>query len=434
MCSDIFSPAIRTTAGWMALLMAAAAAGSGCGDVPTSATPATPESPPPSSRPRPASAAIISSAVGAGGAYVSMKPGTQANGQRADIRNLRTGAVAAAPMTDGGFDPVGIAAQVGDTLSVTVVLRSGAQTIGYGVVPMRLQPMVVRTWPAGGKSDVPLNSIIRVVFNQPMDGVSLPKALHLLLDGVAVPGTVSVDSTGGVILSGRFLPAVPLAPLSVYEVLVSPDARSLNGDTLAPPASAQFTTQSQAPPDTPPPAGSIQVHVHTTGAPLDPDGYTIVVDNLSSGQTAPVNGEVLLTNLAPGNHVVRLEGAADNCWFSKTTGAGQFVSVPSGNTASVTFDPVCVEPGTGAIYVQVKRTGDPFSYFTALILSRSDGLTRTIQPGVFHGLTKGSYQVLLTGGVPFHLQCGVGAPNPRTVAVESDSVTTTVFQLRCSNE
>src|SRR5689334_17309955 len=133
MCSDIFSPAIRTTVGWMALLMAAAAAGSGCGDMPTSATPATPESPPPSSRPRPASAAMISSAVAAGGAYVSMKPGTQANGQRAVIRNLRTGAVAAAPMTDGGFDPVGIPAQVGDTLSVTVVLRTGAQTIGYGV-------------------------------------------------------------------------------------------------------------------------------------------------------------------------------------------------------------------------------------------------------------------------------------------------------------
>jgi hypothetical protein len=74
---------------------------------------------------------------------------------------------------------------------------------------------------AAGKSDVPLNSIIHVVFNQPMDGVSLPKALHLLLDGLAVPGTVSGDSTGGVILSGQFLPSVPLAPLSVYEVLVS---------------------------------------------------------------------------------------------------------------------------------------------------------------------------------------------------------------------
>src|SRR5689334_7759313 len=126
MCSDIFSPAIRTTVGWMALLMAAAAAGAACGDVPTSETPATP----PSSRPRPASAAIISSAVGAGGAYVSMISGTQANGHRADIRNLRTGAVATAPMTDGGFYPVSIAAQVGDTLSVTVLLRTGAQTIG----------------------------------------------------------------------------------------------------------------------------------------------------------------------------------------------------------------------------------------------------------------------------------------------------------------
>jgi hypothetical protein len=175
------------------------------------------------------------------------------------------------------------------------------------------------------------------------------------------------------------------------------------------------------------------VNVHTAGAPLDPDGYTIVLDNASWGP-APVNGKVLLTNLAPGDHVVRLEGGADNCWFSKTKGASDLVSVSISNTASVTFDPVCVEPGTGAIDVQVKRTGDPFYYFTALILSRSDGLTRTIQPGVFHGLTKGSYQVWLTGGVPFHIQCAVGAPNPRTVDLESDSVMTTVFQLRCTND
>ena len=45
------------------------------------------------------------------------------------------------------------------------------------------------------------------------------------------------------------------------------------------------------------PTGGIQVNVHTAGGPLDPDGYTIVLDNGFSGPAAPVNGQVLLADL-----------------------------------------------------------------------------------------------------------------------------------------
>jgi hypothetical protein len=193
------------------------------------------------------------------------------------------------------------------------------------------------------------------------------------------------------------------------------------------------------------PTGGIQVNVHTAGGPLDPDGYTIVLDNGFSGPAAPVNGQVLLADLAPGDHRVRLEGTADNCWQSETRGGidkapwsafplPPVVSVAPGHTASVTFDLVCVEPGEAAIDVQVEQTGDPFSYYTALILSRSDGLARSVQPGVLHGLTKGSYQLWLTGGTPFHIQCAVGTPNPRTLDLESENVVSTVFQLSCINQ
>jgi hypothetical protein len=352
-------------------------------------------------------------------------------------------------MTDGGFDPIAVEADVGDTLAISVHRDDGATSTTYGAVPLTARPAIVRTSPPEGRTDVPLNCVIQVVFNEPMDSVSLSDALHLLLQGVDVPGSVSGVSASGVILSGQFVPTAPLAPSSVYEVFVSPGARSLGGLGLEAPVSVQFTTQSPGAPDTGAITGAIpgaiQVNVHTDGAPLDPDGYTILLDNESSGQPVPVNGQLLLTPLAPGDHRVRLEGAAGNCWLSASHGGVDdvpggasplppIVRVASGGTASVTFDLLCLEPGTGAIDVRVERSGDPFSYFTTLILIRPDGLSQTIQPGVVQGLPKGSYQVWLTGGVPFHIQCSVTAPNPRTVDLGSDGVVSIVFHMSCVNE
>src|SRR5262245_35919623 len=55
--------------------------------------------------------------------------------------------------------------------------------------------------------------------------------------------------------------------------------------------------------------GSIQVNVNTTGAPLDPDGYRIILDGLQV-QTAPVNGTVLFTDLDSPHHSIQLDGVA----------------------------------------------------------------------------------------------------------------------------
>jgi len=123
-------------------------------------------------------------------------------------------------MWNGGFDPIAVEAEVGDTLSITVFHQTGGEMTTYGVVPIRSHPTVVRTSPASGKTDVPLNSVILVVFNQLMDSVSVAVALHLQHEGVDVPGSVSADPTGGVILTGQFVPDSPLAPLSTYEISV----------------------------------------------------------------------------------------------------------------------------------------------------------------------------------------------------------------------
>jgi hypothetical protein len=383
--------------------------------------------------------------VGTGLVYVSMTPGVEPGGSRVAIRRLAGGATVGSRMMDGGFDPVAVEAEAGDTLAIAVVHQNGVVDTTYGVVPIKGRPTIVRTSPAEGRTDVPLNSIIQIVFNEPMDSVSLGDALHLQLQGVDVPGTVSGVSTGDVILSGQLVPTASLSPSSVYQVLVSPDARSLDGATLAAPLSLQFTTTSLSiPVEPPPPPGTIQVNVHTDGAPLEPDGYTIILDNGSSGQAAPANGGLLLTDVPAGDHRVRLEGVGGNCWISGThgglgdvPGTGQLlppvVRVPSGETVPVTFDLVCFAPGANAIDVHIQRSGDPFSYFKTLILSRPDGLSRPITEGVIDGLPNGSYQLWLTGGTPFHIQCSVAAPDPRTVDLPSDSAAPIVFQLFCSN-
>jgi hypothetical protein len=183
-------------------------------------------------------------------AYVSMVPGTNADGQRVDIRNLRSGASTTAPMRSGGFDPLAVGAETGDTLSITVVHQAGGDTTTYAIVPIFARPTIVRTSPGMGKTDVPLNSLILVVFSQPMDSASLPDALHLRHEGVDVPGSVIGELKEGVILSGRFVPDSPLAPLSTYELSVSTGAQSQGGVPLDTPLTVEFTTVT-APPGAP---------------------------------------------------------------------------------------------------------------------------------------------------------------------------------------
>ena len=228
---------------------------SACSDPATSPPPTTgPDSP--SVLPR--SAALVSPSIPpaaasnvvvvGGTAYVSMAPGTDPDGQRVSIRNLHGGASVTSPMSSGGFDPVAVQADAEDTLLITVLHKAGDSTRTYGLVPVRARPVVVRVSPARGRTDVPLNSLIMVVFNQPMDSASLTGALHLLHEGVDVLGSVSVESTGGVILNGRFVPDRPLNPSSTYELSVSTAAQSVGGIPLEAPVTIEFTTEGSGSP------------------------------------------------------------------------------------------------------------------------------------------------------------------------------------------
>src|SRR5207247_654342 len=89
--------------------------------------------------------------------------------------------------------------------------------------------------------------------------------------------------------------------------------------------------------------GNIQVTAATSGVDLDPDGYTVLLDN---GQQRPlgVNGTALIEGVSGGDHSVILFGAVGNCALAGDN--PRTVHVTTGgvtrDTVRTTFQLTCV--------------------------------------------------------------------------------------------
>jgi hypothetical protein len=105
------------------------------------------------------------------------------------------------------------------------------------------------------------------------------------------------------------------------------------------PASVAFTVTCVAPPAG---AGTLRVTTATTGADLDPNGYTLAVDG---GTTQPigVNGTATLANMAGGSHSVTLGGLASGCTVQDAN--PRTVTVAVGAETSVSFTVTCGSAG-----------------------------------------------------------------------------------------
>src|SRR5258705_2428728 len=190
----------------------------------------------------PASPAAADSIV-----YVSVTPGTAPGGSRATIRRLGSADALTTDVLDGGFDPLAIAARVGDSIEV-VIRDAGGGFVGE---PIRLvvaavrAPIVVRTQPPPHKRDVPLNAAIIVVFSEPVAGASLNTASVQLRAGQsAVSGTVRfIDATlDPTRVTAEFVPDAPLSANTEYTLIVTQQVRDLDGDALAARDTATFST------------------------------------------------------------------------------------------------------------------------------------------------------------------------------------------------
>ena len=174
-------------------------------------------------------------------AYVSLQPGTIPEGELVTVRSPRTTGTVTAAMTGGGFDPLPIAANAGDSVQVTVS-AGGRNLVSFmRAVPTTRRPVVIRTDPPPGKRDQPLNARIVVVFSEPVAGSTITTSSVQLFQGTtAVAGTVSL--LGGTATAAVFDPAAPLDAHTEYQLVVTQGVKDLTGDALAADTSVSFTT------------------------------------------------------------------------------------------------------------------------------------------------------------------------------------------------
>lgn len=171
------------------------------------------------------------------------------------------------------------------------------------------------------------------------------------------------------------------------------------------------------------PTGYLKITAVTTGADIDPKGYTLSVDN----QTQPlgVNATVVIANVVVGGHYVALSGLAGNCTVAGPNPTN--ATVANGDTARITFSVSCV--ALGALRVTTVTTGVDLDLngYTVLL----EGQQRATVP------TNGTVAVSLAAGThtlalgDISSNCTVTGSNPQSVVIPVHDTARVTFQLAC---
>jgi len=167
------------------------------------------------------------------------------------------------------------------------------------------------------------------------------------------------------------------------------------------------------------------VAVNTSGSDIDPDGYTVWVDN-SQSQHVGTNG-VATFLVGPSLHEVSLYGVVPNCLVSgNNPQRAPFLETLAGAT---TFSVSCAS--YGGVFVSTSTTGVDLD---------GDGYTLTLDGEVsqaiatngsvtYTQLSAGDYSLALSGVAA---NCTLSAANPRSVTVRSGATVSTTFALSCA--
>src|SRR5687768_6219659 len=180
---------------------------------------------------------------------------------------------------------------------------------------------------------------------------------------------------------------------------------------------------------TEPTTGAVTVTTSTTGAELDPDGYTLTLDDVEQVAIAGAASRTL-GELEPGTYQVGLSGLSPNCAVDGEN--PRSVRVVAGETVSEAFAVVCEAsaPVTGGVNVTTATTG---------VAPDADGYTVTVD-GNERGAIPADGSVAVAGlGAGDHLvglagvaaNCAVEGDNPRTASVVAGSVTPVGFAIAC---
>jgi Tol biopolymer transport system component len=333
------------------------------------------------SRAIPNAGSATTAAGDSGVAYVSVAPGSLNAARSARLRNLTAGGPATSPIpiSDGGFDPVVVAANPGDRLELAAVQFDGSITHVTFVVPVRRPPVVVRTNPPKGRTDVALSIRPTIVFSEPIDPQSLQGAVQLLGGVSPVAGTITV--VAGSPFMAEFIPDEPLRPLARYELVVTSALRDLQNEALEQELRVDFTTNSGG-------WSGLRVANVTTGGAFDVDGYQVRITQSSQPVlTAPLelNTTLNLTGLPDANLTVELTDVAANCAVSGGS-SRDITTHPFVAVHAVTFDVACTPP--------------PELATIKLIFSRGDGIA---SENIFTMTADGRNVQQLTSGLGFDI-------------------------------
>ncbi|MEO6056510.1 MAG: hypothetical protein ABIQ49_06700, partial [Gemmatimonadales bacterium] len=180
-----------------------------------------------------------------------------------------------------------------------------------------------------------------------------------------------------------------------------------------------------------PRTGTIAVTTTSTGAPADPDGYSLLLDGAAAG---PIAGDATVTlgAVAPGEHTVGLAGVAPNCIVDGDN--PRAVTVTASAAASVTIAVSCTPPtpppAPGSISVTTHTVGpDPDLDGYAVSLDGGDGVPIGLEGTLpLPDLAPGPHSVGLTG---ISANCRLDGDNPLTVTVAPGTVASVVFSITC---
>jgi hypothetical protein len=189
--------------------------------------------------------ASVSSTIDSQLVFVSMPPGTLTSGDSVRVSaSDRAAATRSELMGDGGFDPLPVYAFSSDSLDVVVFTHGAATQARVGISALR-QPSVVRTTPSRGRTDVPLNQGITIVFSQPIDGTTVtPTSVQLSDNGVAVSASLSEDTDQPWLV--HVAPTSLLLPNTTYNITIASAIKDVNGLPLSSFSSVEFTTGTSA--------------------------------------------------------------------------------------------------------------------------------------------------------------------------------------------
>ncbi len=183
---------------------------------------------------------------------------------------------------------------------------------------------------------------------------------------------------------------------------------------------------------TAPPAetGSINISVATTGPVPDPDGYQIVVDG-GTPQPVGLQGSILLTNVAVGDHTVQLTGLASNCTLSGPN--PQSVTLIANATVTVSFAVQCGTPAptTGTLRIVTATTGsdvdaDGYTYSVDNQAPQPIGVSAT---ATVDNVAAGPHSVALAG---LATNCTVQGANPQSVTIMASATAEVSFAIACT--